>query len=63
MKINAFFATIACFVTALSALAQDSPQSRNLNIDQEKPVWIDMMGDPNVNYYKACKAFYSYWEG
>lgn len=64
MKINTFFATIACVATSFIAQAQDlSSQSRNYNIDREKPVWIDMMNNPNVNYYEACKAFYSYWEG
>ena len=26
------------------------------------PYWIDMMSDPNVNYYAAVEAFEKYWE-
>lgn len=64
MRTRTFFATIVCITTSLIAQAQDfSSQTSKHTTNQEKPVWIDMMGDPNVNYYEACKAFYSYWQG
>lgn len=27
------------------------------------PYWIDMMQDPNANFFETQKAFYQYWEG
>lgn len=30
---------------------------------KNNPVWIEMMSDPQVNYYEALKAFDTYWEG
>lgn len=27
------------------------------------PYWIDMMQDPNANFFETQKAFYEYWEG
>ena len=30
---------------------------------KDKPVWIDMMKDPNANFYETLRAFRSYWEG
>lgn len=26
------------------------------------PVWIDMMKDPNVNYFEAIKAYETFWK-
>lgn len=28
----------------------------------DKPYWIDMINDTNVNYFEAIKAFESYWK-
>ncbi|MBK8472461.1 MAG: hypothetical protein IPL33_09995 [Sphingobacteriales bacterium] len=28
-----------------------------------QPIWIEMMDDPNVNYYEAVEAFNTYWKG
>lgn len=35
----------------------------NDSIYRVKPIWIDMMNNPNTNYYEACKAFRLFWEG
>ena len=29
----------------------------------QHPYWIDMMKDPNVNYFEACKAYDAFWKG
>ena len=29
---------------------------------QNNPAWVQMMSDPNVNYYEAVKAFDEYWK-
>lgn len=30
---------------------------------QNNPAWVQMMSDPNVNYYEAVKAYEDYWKG
>ena len=30
---------------------------------REKPLWVDMMQDPDANFYETQKAFQLYWEG
>jgi len=29
---------------------------------KKNPIWIDMMNDPNANYFETIKAFRIYWE-
>lgn len=29
---------------------------------QQHPVWIEMMNDPNANYFETIKAFRDYWK-
>ncbi len=29
----------------------------------QHPYWIEMMKDPNVNYFEACKAYDAFWKG
>jgi hypothetical protein len=30
---------------------------------QNNPAWVQMMSDPNVNYFEAIKAYEDYWRG
>ena len=30
---------------------------------QNNPAWVQMMSDPNVNYFEALKAYDDYWRG
>lgn len=39
-------------------------KSQTTNKDYKSyPYWIDMMQDPNANFFETQKAFYDYWEG
>ena len=50
-----FFVSLAC--------AQESGNPYNPKDYRKKPVWIDMMNDPNANYYETIKAFREFWKG
>jgi len=41
-------------------LAQKEDKSPNY---KKNAVWIQMMDDPNVNFFEAEKAFNTFWEG
>jgi hypothetical protein len=63
-----YFLSLVAF-TCLSATysysqdQQDSTTSkREMRNYREHPAWIDMMNEPNVNYFEACKAFDLFWE-
>jgi len=38
--------------------AQNATKPLNYN---KHPYWIDMMNDPNVNYFEAVKAYNEFW--
>jgi hypothetical protein len=39
-------------------------QNQSHDIDYRTyPYWVDMMQDPNANFFETQKAFYTYWEG
>ena len=40
--------------------AQDN--SREKKNYRDEPHWINMMNDPNVNYFEAVKAFETFWK-
>jgi photosystem II stability/assembly factor-like uncharacterized protein len=44
----------------LSLSAQNKPV---VNDYASSPYWIDMMQDPNANFFETQKAFYTYWQG
>lgn len=48
-------------VVALS-LSKSQAQSSSEKNYAKNPVWIQMMEDPNVNYYEAQKAYTEYWK-
>lgn len=50
------FLILALFLCGISVQAQTDSKYR------KSAVWIDMMEDPNVNYYEAIKAFNAYFE-
>lgn len=51
-------------LTCLQIHAQKVKQETPVNpLYKSQPLWINMMNDPNANYYEACRAFYAYWEG
>jgi len=48
----------ALFFTIQSASSQDTQKDYS-----SYPYWIDMMQDPNANFFETQKAFNEYWEG
>ncbi|MGZ4055973.1 MAG: hypothetical protein ACXVPU_13460 [Bacteroidia bacterium] len=36
-------------------------KTKNLNYSKS-PYWIDMMNDPNANYFETIKAYNAFWE-
>ena len=40
---------------------KDTDKSKKQNYSKN-PAWIQMMDDPNANYFEAKKAFDQYWE-
>ncbi len=47
-------------LTALKAQEKKTTEQQDYH---KIPVWIEMMEDPQVNYYTAVKAFDMFWEG
>lgn len=59
-----FFCTallLACLIAmACSASRKSAAAARNAATNTS---WIQMMDDPNVNYFEAVKVFEAYWQG
>lgn len=53
-----YLITICLFFTLGFIYAQKN-NSKNY---KKNPVWIDMMKDPNVNYFEAIKAYETFWK-
>lgn len=47
-------------LSSITATAQNQSSDRDY---QTYPYWVDMMQDPNANFFETQKAFYTYWEG
>ncbi len=54
---------LACILSARAQQKDSIAQKQLLTTYRQAPVWIQMMENPNVNYYEACKAFDTYWQG
>lgn len=67
MTKKAFFATsificgLAMPAVAQTKLPKNMPQTNTSLNYTAYPYWIDMMHDPNVNYFEACRAFDDFW--
>lgn len=48
---------------ALAVNAQQSKKSYSKRQMKKNPIWIEMMNDPNANYFETLKAFRYYWKG
>lgn len=59
----------ACTLTAIFLLcavwshAQQPAHQYDPKRYRKDPVWIEMMNDPNANYYETLKAFREFWRG
>lgn len=49
------------FCTSLS-VAQSVEKKYNSKRYKKEPIWIEMMNDPNANYFETLKAFRNYWK-
>jgi hypothetical protein len=47
---------------ALNVLAQHTESPKGKVNYKKHPHWIQMMDDPNVNYFEAVKAFDEFWK-
>lgn len=54
MKYFLIFCTLICFTSA------QAQQSKNY---KKHPYWIEMIKDPNVNYFEAINAYETFWKG
>ncbi|HLN53230.1 MAG TPA: T9SS type A sorting domain-containing protein [Lentimicrobium sp.] len=59
MKKSAFAALL--FVLLLSSITGNSQE--NKRDYKSYPYWIEMMEDPNANFFETQKAFNEYWDG
>ncbi|MCF8233676.1 MAG: PKD domain-containing protein [Bacteroidales bacterium] len=60
--IRSIFTLILALIFGTQILAQETNEKENKNYS-EFPYWIEMMQDPEANYYETVKAFEEYWEG
>lgn len=59
VKIIVFLFTL---ISSDLLIAQNTPQYSDKYL-KKHPVWIEMMEQPNVNFFEAEKAFDLFWEG
>ena len=62
MKLREIFSFLLMLFIFQSVQAQEKKEIPRSD-DRTNPNWIFMMQDPQINYYKAVKAFDTYWEG
>lgn len=55
-----FLFLLALLPLTLAAGAQNKTKAPDYS---KKPYWIDMIKDPNVNYFEAVKAYDTFWKG
>lgn len=48
---------------AATLFAQSTPSKYDPATFRDEPVWIDMMNDPNANFFETLAAFRTFWEG
>ena len=56
--INPFI--LLSFLVLMSFQIRAQQESRSPNYSKQ-PYWIEMMNDPNVNYFEAVKAYDEFW--
>lgn len=61
MRLSKLFLPV--LVLLLSTAIYHPSFAQSANKYSKKPYWINMMDDPNVNYYEACKAYDAFWKG
>jgi hypothetical protein len=61
-QIRIVFLFLLFVSTSYSCLAQDTLKVYNPKEFRKKPIWIEMMNDPNANYYQTIEAFRVFWK-
>lgn len=57
------FCIIFLFLICNQVFAQSSePKTYSKRELQKNPVWIELMNDPNANYYETIRAFREFWK-
>src|SRR6187549_1092535 len=47
---------------SFTCLGQSETKKYNPRKFRKEPIWIEMMNDPNANYYQTIEAFRLYWK-
>jgi hypothetical protein len=55
------FVLVACFLLFANVTLVGQTKSNALNYSK-RPYWIEMIKDPNVNYFEAVKAYDEFWK-
>ncbi|MEZ4888155.1 MAG: PKD domain-containing protein [Chitinophagales bacterium] len=59
----AFFISLLLFLSLTLSLKAQKPPTEAARDTSNYPYWIEMMQDPNANFYATVRAFEQYWEG
>jgi hypothetical protein len=60
MKTRSFITTSILIILMYFSQATNAQTTKSLNYSRH-PYWIEMMNDPNVNYFEAIKAYDAFW--
>lgn len=60
MKIRLTY--LLALVMIATAMFSQQPKKYKSRQFKRQPVWIEMMNDPNANYYLTLRAFRDYWK-
>ena len=60
LPVKTFFFTLL-FLTTFRLSTNAQANSKNVNYSKH-PYWIEMINDPNVNYFEAIKAYETFWQ-
>lgn len=61
MKLSKYLIALLTVMFASMSFGQSEDDAKK-NHYKEQPVWIEMMNDPNANFYETIEAFKEYYE-
>jgi hypothetical protein len=62
MKRNHIYILLLLGVIVASGGASAQTDASGMRAPMEIPAWVNMMDDPNVNYFQAIKSYEDYWK-
>lgn len=62
MNRNRFFIAVALLLMALSVNLRAQTDASGARAPMEIPKWVNMMDDPDVNYFEAIRAYDEFWK-